>query len=242
MKLEFVEAEDFRGTRILRQATDLAYAYAYETLHAAADADGAPNAYHPADRGKHCLKDAHVGLDCLGNAGFPDSDWWRDVLIPDPQDNAQAFVQPNGPTKGFFVAATSLRSPAGSRYEPSTYVDAISVPYTVNPTGIERLPHIGRPGDVGFATVLATGVTTSFIIGDSGGGGNARLGEGSIALFAALGFPTANPRTGAGLPHTLIQYIVFPGSRRQGAAIWPRSNADIAAQVSELLLNTPGIG
>jgi len=239
LQLDFEEAEDFRGTRMLRQAGNLAYAY--ETSHAAADADGAPNAYHPDDLGKHCRHDAHVGLDCLGNAGYPNSDWWRDVLVPDPADHSTAYVQQDGATAGFFVAATALRRPGSRKTDPTTYVDATSVPYVVNPSGISALPHIGRPGDVGFATHLASGRATAFIIGDAGGGGDARLGEGSIALFAALGFPGANPRTGAGLPKDKIQYIVFPNSRRAGAAIWPRSNADIEAQVSDLLRDTPGI-
>ena len=239
MQLDFEEAEDFRGTRILRQAANLAYAY--ETVHAAADADGAPNAYHPDDLGKSCRRDPHVGLDCLGNAGYPHSDWWPDVLVPDPDDGSKAYVQSDGPTQGFFVAATALRRPGGSKLDPSTFVDATSVPYVVNPSGIGALPHMGRPGDVGFATHITSGMTAAFIIGDAGGGDDARLGEGSIALFAALGFPDANPRTGAGLPHDAVQYIVFPGSRRPGAAIWPRTDADIQSQVAELLRDTPGI-
>ena len=239
VKIDFSPAEDFRGTRILRQAINLAYAY--ETSFAAADADGAPNAYHPDDIGKDCRKDAHVGLDCLGNAGFPGHAWWRDVLVADPVDSSKPFVQVSGATKGFFIAATALRSPGGSQYDPKTYVDATSVPYIVNPSGIGQLPHVGKPGDVGFATHLASGRTSSFIIGDSGGGSDARLGEASIALFAALGFPNVNPRTGAGLPTDAIQYIVFPGSRRPGKGIWPRTNTDIHAQVLELLRVTPGI-
>jgi Fungal chitosanase of glycosyl hydrolase group 75 len=239
VRLNFKAAEDFRGTRILRQARNIAYAY--ETAHAAADADGAPTAYHPDDVGKNCRKDAHTGLDCLGNAGYPHSNWWKSVLVPDPGDETQAYVQPDGQSKGFFVSATSLRAPGGSKFELSTYVDATTVPFVVNPTGIGALPHMGKPGDVGFATHLASAATTSFIIGDAGGGSEAKLGEGSIALFTALGFPNANPRTGAGLPRDVVQYIIFPGSRLSGAGIWPRTNADIRAQVAELLRTTPGI-
>ena len=239
MKLDFHEVEEFRGARILRQAAGLAYAY--ETSHASADADGAPNAYHPDDLGKSCRRDPHIGLDCLGNAGYPDSDWWRDVLVPDPHDDTKAYVQPAGPTKGFFVAATALRHPGGSKLDPTTFVDATQVPYIVNPSGIEALPGISKPGDVGFATHLSSGRNTAFIVGDAGGGSDARLGEGSIALFAALGFPSANPRTGAGLPRDKVQYIVFPKSRRSGAGIWPRTNADIQTQVADLLRNTPGM-
>ena len=72
MKIDFSPAETFRGTQIFRQANNLAYAY--ETNHTAVDADGAPNAYHPDD----------IGLDALANAGYPHTNWWKDVLVPDP--------------------------------------------------------------------------------------------------------------------------------------------------------------
>jgi hypothetical protein len=239
VELDFLRAEDFRGTRVLRQRDNLAYAFV--TDHAAADADGAPNAYHPDDLGKS-PRDPHVGLDALVNAGYPDTDWWRDVLVPDRDDPDVAHRQPSGPTAGFFNAMTALRRAGGDQYDVGTYVDSTRVPYVVIPSGFDRLPNVARQGDVGFATHLASGRTTAFIVGDYGGGGDARLGEGSLALYAALGFPNVNARTGHGLPDTDVQYILFPGSRRAGSARWPRTNEDVAAQVDELLGSTPGIG
>jgi hypothetical protein len=229
MRLNFTPAETFRGTRILRQQNNLAYAY--EINHTAVDADGAPNAYHPED----------IGLDALANAGYPHTNWWKEVLVPDPAHPSKAFVQPSGQFEGYFVSMTSLRDPNGSQIDPSSYVDATRFPYVVIPTGFTTLPHVARPGDVGFATHLATGMTTSFIVGDSGGGSGAKLGEGSIALFAALGGQNPNPRNGSGAPTGKIQYIIFPGSRRSGGGIWPRSNDDIHQQAMELLANTSGI-
>ena len=214
-KISFQPAETFRGTQIYRQADNLAYAY--ETDHAAADADGAPNAYHPNDLNKRCTKDPHVGLDCPANAGYPNASWWKEVLVPDPDNPSKAFVQPSGPFKGFFVAMTSLRKPHGDQTDPSTYVDATQFPYVVIPSGFGALPHVAAQGDVGVATHLESGKMTTFIVGDSGGRSDAKLGEASIALYAALGFPNANPRTGSGLPRGKIQYIIFPGSHRQGA-------------------------
>jgi hypothetical protein len=237
--LNFAPAETFRGTRIFRQTDNLAYAY--ETSHAAADADGAPNAYNPDDIGKNCVKDEHVGLDCPANAGYPHTSWWSDVLVPEPKDPSKALVQQEGPFKGFFVAMTSLRSSTGRKGDPSTYVDATQVPYIVIPTGFGALPHVAGQGDVGVATDLDSGKQTTFIVGDSGGGGDAKLGEASIAFYAALGFPNANPRTGAGLPRGDIQFILFPGSHRQGAAKWPRTNQDIHDQAMALVADTPGI-
>src|SRR5947208_16427051 len=100
MNIDFKPAEMFRGTRILRQADNLAYAY--ETTNKAVDADGAPNAYHPDD----------IGLDALANAGYPHTNWWQDVLVQDPTHPNRPFVQPSGQFEGYFVAMTSLRSPA----------------------------------------------------------------------------------------------------------------------------------
>ncbi len=239
MELEFTPAETFRGTRILRQANNLAYAY--ETTHAAADADGAPNAYHPDDIGKR-PRDPHVGLDALANAGYPNTDWWDSVLVPDRADPSVAYRQPSGPTRGFFVAMTSLRRPGGDRYDPATYVDSTKVPYVVIPTGFSRLPHVAGQGDLGLATDLGSGRAVAFIVADAGGGTDAKLGEASIALYAAVGYSDVNPRTGRGLPRGSLQYILFPRSRKAGAGIWPRTNADIAEQVAQLIRDTPGIG
>jgi hypothetical protein len=237
--VSFGPAETFRGTQLFRQQDNLAYMY--ETNHSNADADGAPNAYHPDDLGKRCTKDPHVGLDCLANAGYPNTSWWSDVLVADPKKPSQAFVQPDGPFKGFFVAQTALRKPGGDPLDPATYVDSTKVPYVVIPTGFGKLPHVAAQGDVGFALHLDSGKSTTFIIADEGGGSDANLGEASIALFAALGFPNANPRTGAGVPRGNIRYIIFPGSHRQGAALWPRTNEDIHDQVVDLMTHIPGI-
>jgi len=240
-KLDFAPAEEFRGTRMFRQANNLAYAYV--TSHAAADADGAPNAYSPQDIGKDCENDKHVGLDCPANAGYGvhKQSWWRDVLVPDPNDDSKAYVQKDGPYKGFFIAQTALRHPGGSVYDVRTYVDATKVPYVVIPDGFGALPHVAKQGDVGIATDLVTGTQSAFIVGDAGGGKEAVLGEVSLALLAALGYPHANPRNGDRLPKDEIQYILFPGSHRNGGAKWPRTKADIHKQVSDLLSKTPGI-
>lgn len=229
MTIHFTPSETFRGTQILRQADKLAYAY--ETDHKAVDADGAPNAYHPDD----------TGLDFLANAGYPRSDWWKDVLVPDPAHPATAYIQPSGAFQGYFVSMTALRKPHGNPLDPATFVDATRVPYVVIPSGFQNLPDVAKQGDVGFATHIPSGLTSAFIVGDAGGGNTARLGEASIALFTALGGHNPNPRNGQGLPAGKIQYIVFPGSRKAGNGIWPRTNEDILAQAIQLIDSTPGI-
>jgi len=230
MNIDFKPAEIFRGTRIFRQADNLAYAY--ETTNKPVDADGAPNAYHPDD----------IGLDLLANAGYPHTNWWKDVLVQDPNDPSKPFAQTSGHFEGYFVAMTSLRSPTGDKTDPETYVDATRFPYVVIPSGFEHLPNVARAGDVGFATHLASGMTTTFIVGDSGGGSGAKLGEGSIALFVSLGGQAPNPRNGAGVPPGKIQYIIFPNSRKAVPKIWPRANQDIHDQAMDLITKTPGIG
>jgi hypothetical protein len=229
MILDFLPAETFRGTQILRQADNLAYAY--ETSHKAVDADGAPNAYHP----------NNTGLDALANAGYPNHSWWKDVLVADPHYPARAYVQPSGPFQGYFVSMTALRAQGGDKFSPTTYVDATRFSYVVIPSGFERLPNVAKAGDVGFATNLANDMTTAFIVGDAGGGNDAKLGEGSIALFAALGGQNPNPRNGLGVPEGIIQYILFPGSRPPANDRWPRTAEDINDQVMNLIANTPGI-
>jgi hypothetical protein len=126
--------------------------------------------------------------------------------------------------------------------DPDTYVDSTRFPYVVIPTGFEALPDVAKPGDVGLATHTPSGKSTVFIVGDAGGGQQAKLGEGSIALFVALGGTSPNPRTGAGVPRGAIQYIVFPKSRPEPARRWPRSQEEVSVQVQHLLATTPGIG
>jgi hypothetical protein len=229
MHLDFTPVEIFRGTRILRQANNVAYAY--ETDDKAVDADGAPNCYYPDD----------IGLDKLANSGYPKFSWRKDVLAVDLAHPSKPFAQPAGQFKGYFVAMTALRHPGGVATDTATYVDARSVPFVVIPSGFDKLPHAATSGDVGFATHLPSGKTSAFIVGDAGGGDEAKLGECSIALFAALGGINPDPRNGSGVPDGKIQYILFPGSRKVGPAIWPRTQSDIDAQVTQLLSSTPGI-
>lgn len=231
---EFAYWRTYKDTAIYRNSERTAYIYATE--HKRIDADGAPNAYHPDDIGKHCTRDAHIGLDCPANAGYPKTRWWHKVLTRDPKDPSQAYVQPSGPYAGFFVSQTWLATPGGSSLSSATYVDATQVPYIVFPgTDFAQIKGTGWKGDVGFAINLGNGTRTSFVVADQGGGSEAELGEGSIALFKALGATTVNARTGAGAPEGLVLYVVFPGSRKQSSSLWPRTNSDIETLALRLL-------
>ena len=59
MKIDFKPDVTFRGTVVFKQADGLAYAY--ETTDASADADGAPNSYHPDDQGKDASDNSNRG-------------------------------------------------------------------------------------------------------------------------------------------------------------------------------------
>src|SRR3954454_9455511 len=100
----------YEGTEILSIGDT--GAYTYKTTHVALDADGCPRAYHPDD----------TGLDALANAGYPHKGW-RSVLVVDPNDSNKPFVQPSGPTQGFFVCKTSLMDPTLPEVDPRKYVD-----------------------------------------------------------------------------------------------------------------------
>jgi hypothetical protein len=93
----------FEGTDVFHVAPS---AYTYQTSQVALDADGSSRAYNPTD----------TGLDANANAGFPNKGW-RSVLAVDPQDHSKPFVQPSGPTQGFFVSKTSLIDPS-PRHQP----------------------------------------------------------------------------------------------------------------------------
>ena len=66
------------------------------TEHESVDADGAPNAYHPDDKGEHCIKQPHKGLDCLAHTGYPETGRSNSVLIPRPGNPTTPYRQKLG--------------------------------------------------------------------------------------------------------------------------------------------------
>src|SRR5262245_7827268 len=97
-------------------------AYFYISSRMEIDADGAPNAYHPEDK----------GIDALANAGYPHGQW-KSVLVTDPNDQSQPFIQPAGSFAGFFVSKTALQDPAFPETDQRKYVNSANVPYIVFP-------------------------------------------------------------------------------------------------------------
>ena len=99
---------------------------------------------------------------------------------------------------------TSLRNPDG------TYVNAERIPYIVLPGG--QYKHLGvRIGDV--AAVRYNGRVEFAVFADVGP--SHKIGEGSMALAAALDIN--NSPTRGGLQSAAVDYIIFPGSGRTRA-------------------------
>lgn len=156
------------------------------------DADGAPNAYGPHNK----------GLDFIANA----KNGGRFVGVATRADGTP-IIQRSGRFKGYYVSTTSLRNAAGSVSASGTYVNADKIPYIVLPP--EFMAQFGVAlGDLAVVVNRKNGKSSPAIFADVGPRG--RIGEGSVALARALGLD-ANPRRGGtGVP--TIAYLVFPGS------------------------------
>ncbi len=156
------------------------------------DADGAPNAYAPDDR----------GLDSIENA--KDGERMNGIVL---DDDGNPVVQQSGPFKGFYVSPTALYAAEGSRTDPTTYVDATRIPYIVLPPEFRRQFGVSL-GDLALVTNMKNGKSAFAIFAYIGP--HDQIGEGSIALANALGLDS-NPRYG-GIEEPIISYLVFPKS------------------------------
>ncbi len=213
----FVNWMDYKGTQLQRHETKDCYRFA--TAHKAFDADGAPNAYHP----------NNTGLDDNANAGYGarPKKGWKDVLVPDPNNQSVPYVQKSGEFQGYFVSQTALKDIPKDDIDITKYVDSRHVPYLVFPGPFATMAGTGRLGDIGFAYNLANQKSSPFIIADIGPP-DATLGEMSIALGHALGGLSINPRNGAGAPQGRIVYVIFRYSSAQDShKRWPLSALEI---------------
>lgn len=171
-------------------------AYAYRTGRIAIDADGAPNAYQPQDR----------GFNALANAGFPNGGW-RSVLVADPNDPSRPFVQEAGEFAGFFLSMTSLQDHA-RRYGPRPLHRRARRALRLRFFAVKGT---GRLGALGMARNLSSGQTSPMVFADVGGHDD-DLGEISIKLAENLGGHDVNPRNGHGALRGPFVYVVFPGT------------------------------
>ena len=232
---QFSAWQSYNGVAMRKHSSG---AYIYKTANKQIDADGAPNAYHPADVGKTCSTSGGLlGLDCPANAGWPNGSFWRDVLVVDPANSNRPYTQPSGTYAGFFISQTSLVDPAKSVTDITRYVSSIAYPYIVFPGNFNALSGTGKRGDLGFAINLSNlAKKTHFVVAETGPA-NASLGEMSINLATLLGGTNPSPINGSGAPSGTVLYVTFPFSSNTYA--WPQTNAQMQANTNTLL-NTVG--
>lgn len=156
------------------------------------DADGAPNAYGPRNR----------GLDFTANARG--SHGWVALVT---NKDGHPIVQKSGPYRGYYVSTTSLQqTDINDLRSPKRYIDATKIPYIALPSDFTTRFDINL-GDLAVVVNHANGRSAYAIFADVGPKG--KIGEGSIALAKALGIP-ANPRHDSAVDG--ITYLIFPGS------------------------------
>ena len=187
----------------------------------AIDADGAPDAYGPAQfEGDH----HGCGTDSLIHAGYPTNekdpipDDWRDVLVGDPDNSDFPFVKDDG----FYLSKTSLCDDSiETDVSAEKYVDANRVSYMVMPQF--WLDHLGvQLGDLCLLWHARIKVRVVAIIADACPV-EEPLGEISIAAAACLGGKNVSPRTGVDFPgNGTIHCYIFKKSRPE--LIWPLTN------------------
>lgn len=185
------------------------------------DADGSPRAYGPPPlRGLDFLGNAHVDPHDLSSA-------WCGVAL---DKNGKPIVQgSNEPAPGYYVSPTALGDPSFSIYTPRRYVDSETVPYLSVPPDLLQLGC--KLGDLAFAAY--GGKLSWAIVADVGP--RRKIGEGSIALAAALGIPSS-PRSG-GVGNG-VACVVFLGSGKG----WHRDLGEAQQTATGLLEAWGGAG
>lgn len=156
------------------------------------DADGAPNAYAPHNR----------GLDYTANARGAEG--WVALVT---NENGQPVIQKTGQYRGYYVSTTSLQQGnVSDERSPKRYIDATKISYIALPQDFAKTFDI-HLGDLAVVVNQANGRSAYAIFADVGPRG--RIGEGSVALAKALGIP-ADPRHDS-VPDR-VTYLIFPGS------------------------------
>ena len=197
------------------------------------DADGAPNAYGPHNR----------GLDFTANARGTHG--WV-ALVTDHK--GRPVVQKSGRYSGYYVSTTSLRQgDTSDPKNPKQYIDATRIPYIALPPDFAEAYGISL-GDLALVVNQANGRSAYAIYADVGPKG--RIGEGSIALADALRIPS-NPRYDSVADG--VTYLIFPGSggrlrnqitarriKNSAARLYHRWGGTQKLRACELQLSEPG--
>jgi hypothetical protein len=188
-------------------------AFAYET-GMTIDADGAPDAYAPGNK----------GADDLANGGSP-GNWWALATDNNKPDGVPVV------RNGYYVSMTSLADDKFASDDPSRYVNANIIPFFVLPKLVQNAGGV-KLGDLGLVVNLQNGKSSPAIFADEGPPDH--LGEGSVALAKLLDIDP-NPRIGG--TDREVLYIVFPGSG-DGK---PHDSSFIQEKVNEIVKKLGGI-
>ena len=190
----------------------------------AIDADGAPQAYHPEDK----------GLDSLSNAG--QSGNWFGIVTDSGEPDGNPIIQgSDDPAPSFYVSPTSLQYDTQRPTSPLRYVDSTKIPYIALPPEVmtEDRGRLGAElGDFAVVIDIQSGQLAEAIFADVGPRG--KIGEASIALADALGVPSS-PRQG--FVDQGIIYVVFPGSGNSQ----PRDIDEITVEADSLFESFGGM-
>jgi hypothetical protein len=172
------------------------------------NADGAPNAYHPAGKGIDNLLNAGEPPKGKPNASHELWKWWGIVT-----KDGVPVVQTTGEWAGYYISTTALTNPGQAETSIARYVDSNKIPFVV-------LPNVDKArimlGDMAWVVNRANGKSSAAIVADLGP--TDQLGEGSIELARRLGVDP-DPKKG-GTSEEDILYIVFAGSgNRKGQSL-----------------------
>ena len=188
--------------------------------------------------------------EAAGWHGDPKIDWYG-IVTKDAAHN-EPVVQSDGTYKGYFVSTTAFENPAFDTGDPRRYLDSRTVPFVVLP----RDSHFFSKGDafsdggaalgnVAFVYDPASQRHAFAIVGDLGP--RKALGEGSIALAAALRGKAIDPATltskqAAALALSgPIVTVVFPGTK-VGAPYDRAQIDDAGAAVAERMGGLDALG
>jgi len=182
------------------------------------------------DRNCQMILDAFRSSRAAGYAIQPDATLhWFGIATEPTSTNYHPCIQSTGRYAGFFVSQTARPAdPNAPVCSPAHWYSSTEIPYVTIPGN--RLDAQGvQVGDLALVYRRHNGVEylVAAVVGDSGNPGE--LGEGSIALHAALGNSASH-----GIPNGIsggVTTFLFPGHQ----ATMPISATSIADRKAELI-------
>lgn len=166
----------------------------YFKADADVDADGCNG-----QSGQWAYRKGNSGLEDLKNAGYPNTNWYQDILVCDQNRNPIIYA-------GGGIASRTAYEWSGQSNPLLRYVDAYSVPYIVVSPAIRKAAKGIVLGCL--ARVTWHGRMVHCVVADIGP--LRKVGELSMAAARILGMPW-NPRHG-GEDEFVVSYELWPGT------------------------------